>query len=245
VSQRRATPRHAKIAAALRSRILADRGGERRRLPSEHALARQFNVSRMTVRQALDALRQEGLLSRHVGRGTFTTPIGSDRRLRVIGSVDDLLALGDETRFKLLDREVGPAPAEVARALRLRPAAPVARITGVRHGDDGPFQHVTVYLPEGAGRRLLEEDLSATSVIGAVERQLGVSAVYVEQAIEVMRCPKLIAELLDAPAGTPILRFRRTYVTGAGEPIEHAVTFHWTPRYPYTMMLFRADRLLR
>lgn len=75
----------------------------------------------------------------------------------------------------------------------------------------------SVYLPEATGRRLLDEDLSTTSVIGTVERLLDVSAVYVEQAIEVR----------------------------AGEPIEHAVTFPWTSRDPYTMMLFRADRLLR
>lgn len=242
MSQRRATPRYVTIADALRSRILADRSGESRRLPSEHALCSEFGVSRMTVRQALDALRQEGLLSRQVGRGTFTTPIASERPLRVIGSVDDMLALGDETWFKPLEKGVGPAPAEVARALRLRPGAPVARFAGVRHGDDGPFQHVTAYLLEAVGRRLLDEDLSSTSVIGAVERHLGISAVYVEQAIEVMRCPKPTAELLDAPAGAPILRFRRTYFTAGGDPIEHAVTFHWTPRYPYTMMLFRSDK---
>lgn len=240
--QRRATPRYVRIAEALRARIRAARGAEGQRLPSEHALCSQFGVSRMTVRQALDALRQEGLLSRHVGRGTFTTALPAERRLRVIGSVEDMLALGDETWFKPLDKGVAPAPADVARALKLRAGAPVLRVTGVRHGDDGPFQHVTAYLPETIGRRVADQDLSSTSVIGTVERHLGLAVTYIEQSIEAMRCPKSVAPLLAAPAGASILRFRRTYFTAGGDPVEHAVTFHWPERYPYTMMLFRSDR---
>ncbi len=243
--QRRATPRYVRIAEALRTRIRAASGGENRRLPSEHALCSQFGVSRMTVRQALDALRQEGLLSRQVGRGTFATPVPAERRLRVIGSVEDMLALGDETWFKPLDRGLGAAPAEVARALRLRAGTPVMWVTGVRHGDDGPFQHVTAYLPEAIGDRVRDQDLSGTSVIGTVERQLGLAVTYIEQSIETLRCPKAIAGPLSAPVGAPILRFRRTYFTAGGDPVEHAVTFHRTERYPYAMILFRADRAPR
>ena len=250
MSHRRPTPRHVRIADTLRSRIRESAGGPPRRLPSEHALCSEFGVSRMTVRQALDALRLEGLLSRQVGRGTFTTPLGSPgvasggstRPLRVIGSVDDMLALGDETWFKPLRTGPVRAPVDVARALGLAAAAPVTRVTGVRHGDDGPFEHVTVYLRESLGRKLVHEDLTRTSVIGLVERRLGVVAAYVEQAIEVVRCPRGIGLLLAVTTGAPVLRFRRTYFTAGGEPIEHAVTVHATARYPYTMMLYRAAR---
>ncbi len=250
MSHRRATPRHVRIADTLRSRIRQSAGGPPRRLPSEHALCSEFGVSRMTVRQALDALRLEGLLSRQVGRGTFTTRLGSPadassgstHRLRVIGSVDDMLALGDETWFKPLRTGLARAPVDVARALGLAAGAPVTRVTGVRHGDDGPFEHVTVYLRESLGRKLGHEDLTRTSVIGLVERRLGVVAAYVEQTIEVVRCARGIGQLLAVTTGAPVLRFRRTYFTAGGEPIEHAVMVHATARYPYTMMLYRAAR---
>ncbi len=241
MTDRRAAPRYLRIAEALRARIRSSRRGGAERLPSEHTLCRRFRVSRMTVRQALDVLRQEGLLSRQVGRGTFTSPVAAERRLRVIGSVEDMLALGDETWFKPLDRRVVPAPAPVAEALRLPAGAPVARFTGVRHGEDGPFQHVTAHVPERLGRRILDEDLSATSVIGTVERELGLPVKYLEQSIEVVRAPRSVATLLGVGVGAPILRFRRTYFTGSGEPLEHAVTYHWAGRYPYTMMLYRSE----
>ncbi len=241
MTERRAAPRYMRIADALRARIRQSRRGGAERLPSEHALCRQFHVSRMTVRQALDVLRHEGLLSRQVGRGTFTSPVPADRKLRVIGSVEDMLALGDETWFMPLERRVGAAPADATAALRVAQGAPVVRVTGIRHGEDGPFQHVTAYLPEAIGRRILEADLSTTSVIGTVERELGLAVKYLEQSIEVVRCPRGIARLLAVPAAAPILRFRRTYFTSSGEPVEHAVTFHWAGRYPYTMMLFRSE----
>ncbi len=53
--------------------------------------------------------------------------------------------------------------------------------------------------------------------------------------------PLLAIALGASLVGAPILRFRRTYFTGSGEPLEHAVTYHWAGRYPYTMMLYRSE----
>jgi len=61
MTEGRSAPRYMRIADALRARIRQSRRGGAERLPSEHALCRQFHVSRMTVRQALDVLRHEGL----------------------------------------------------------------------------------------------------------------------------------------------------------------------------------------
>src|SRR3989441_1008603 len=94
------------------------------RFASEHELCERFGVSRPPVLQALDVLVQEGRLYRHAGRGTFSTPSpGGDRRLRVIGSVDDMIALGDETWFKVISRDTVQVAANVAQALRLPPGS--------------------------------------------------------------------------------------------------------------------------
>ena len=88
-------PRYLQIADALRR----DLRGEGERIASEHQLCARFGVSRPTIRQALDVLVQEGRLYRHAGRGTFSTPsAGVDQRLRFIGSIGDMIALGDEDR---------------------------------------------------------------------------------------------------------------------------------------------------
>jgi GntR family transcriptional regulator len=130
----------------------------------------------------------------------------------------------------------------VAQALRLGPTDRVARITGVRHTDDAPFQHVTAYLPERVGRAILDEDLTRTSVVATVERRLALPIKFMEQVVDVVIASKAVAELLNVPPRTPLLHFRRTYFSDGGDPVEHALTYQVGQRYPYRVLLFRSDR---
>ncbi len=231
--------RYLQIADALRRELR----GEGERIPSEHQLCAIYQVSRPTIRQALDVLVQEGLLYRHAGRGTFSTPTpGGDRKLRVIGTIDDMLALGEETWFKLVSRDVVVMPANIAQALRLPPGSSAYRVVGVRHAEAGAFQHVTAWLPERIGRAVSDEDLSKTSMIGAIERHLGTPIKFLEQVTEAALAPRHVAELLGVRPRTPLLLFERTWVAASGEPVEHAVTYQSSRRYPYRMVLSRADR---
>jgi GntR family transcriptional regulator len=239
VNYRPGIPRYLQIADLIRHE-LRDEG---ERIPSEHALCARFKVSRPTIRQALDVLVQEGRLYRHAGRGTFSTPaVGGDRKLRVIGSVGDMIALGDETWFKLVSREVVLLPANIAQALRLPPRSSAYCIVGVRHAESGPFQHVTAYLPLTIGTTLSDEDLSKTSMIGAIERLTGVPIKLMEQVVDAGLAPRQIAELLQVRARSPLLFFERTYFAANGEPVEHALSWQTGRRYPYRLVLSRAER---
>ncbi|MBI4589414.1 MAG: GntR family transcriptional regulator [Candidatus Rokubacteria bacterium] len=236
-------PRYLQIAEALRARIRQADGEGRGRLPSEHALCAEFKVSRPTVRQALNLLSEEGLLIRQRGRGTFVTRAPEqERSLRVIGSIEDMIALGNETRYKPLERAIVKPPTPVARALRLAKNASVVRFVGVRSNDEGPFQHVIAYLPEALGQPLLQEDLTTTSVIATVERRLGIAVKFSEQVIDVARAPKAVADLLGVPPRAPLLHFQRTYFNEGGEPIEFAVSYQSAERFPYRVMLYRSAR---
>jgi len=239
VNYRSGIPRYLQIADAIRHE-LRDEG---ERIPSEHTLCARFKVSRPTIRQALEVLVQEGRLYRHAGRGTFSTPAaGGDRKLRVIGSVGDMIALGDETWFKLVSREVVLLPANIAQALRLPPRSSAYCIVGVRHAETGPFQHVTAYVPLTIGTTLSDEDLSKTSLLGAIERLLGVRIKLMEQVVDAALAPRQIAELLQVRARSPLLFFERTYFAASGEPVEHAVSWQIGRRYPYRIVLSRAER---
>jgi GntR family transcriptional regulator len=239
VNYRPGTPRYVQIADAIRR----DLRGEGERIPSEHELCAKFKVSRPTVRQALDVLVHEGRLYRHAGRGTFSTAtMGADPRLRVIGSVADMMAQGEETWFKLISRETVPIAANIAQALRLPPASAAYRVVGVRFADNGPFQHLTAYVRPAYGAVLADEDLSQTSVVGAIERQTGVAIKFMEQTTDATLAPRQVAELLEIRPRTPLLLFERTYFAANGEPVEHAVTYQTGRRYPYRVILFRSER---
>jgi len=239
VNYRPRTPRYLQIADALRR----DLRGEGERIASEHQLCARFGVSRPTIRQALDVLVQEGRLYRHAGRGTFSTPTpGGDRRLRFIGSIGDMIALGDETWFKLISREAVTVAANIAQALRLPPGSSAYRIVGVRHAENGAFQHATMYMPTPIGRALEDEDLSKTSIIGAIERLAGVPVKYMEQVADAALAPRQVAEMLQIRPRSPILLFQRTYFAANGEAVEHAVTYQACRRYPYRVVFSRPER---
>ncbi len=240
MNYRPGVPRYLQIADALRRQLR----GAGERIPSEHQLCATYKVSRPTVRQALDVLVQEGLLYRHAGRGTFATPTaaGGDSKLRVIGSVGDMMALGDETWFKLTARDLVTLPANIAQALRLAPGSKAYRFVGTRHADNGPFQHVTAYLPAALGRALAEEDLSKTSMIAAIERHLHVPIKFLEQVVDAALAPRQVAAELGVRPRTPLLLFERTYFAASGDPVEHAITYQSSRRYPYRVIFSHPDR---
>jgi GntR family transcriptional regulator len=239
VNYRPGIPRYLQIADAIRR----DLRGDGERIDSEHSLCARFKVSRPTIRQALDVLVQEGRLYRHAGRGTFSTAApGGDSRLRIIGSIDDMIALGDETWFKLLSHETVPVPANIAQALRLAPGSTASRVIGVRHADGGPFQHVTAWLPSALTAKLSDEDLSKTSLIAAIERDLEMPIKTLEQVTDAVLAPRHVAELLQVRPRAPLLMFERTYFAANGEPVEHAVSYQTGKRYPYRLVLARAER---
>jgi GntR family transcriptional regulator len=239
VNFRPGIPRYLQIADAIRR----DLKSEGERIPSEHALCAKFRVSRPTIRQALDVLVQEGRLYRHAGRGTFATAAnGNDRRLRVIGSIDDMMALGDETWFKLISREMAPVPANIAHALRLPPGSSAFRIYGVRHAESGPFQHTTVWLPPALGLALASDDISKTSMLGLIERHLNTSIKFMEQTVDAALAPRSVAELLQLRARTPLLLFERIYFLANGEPVSYTLAYQTGRRYPYRVALSRSER---
>jgi GntR family transcriptional regulator len=239
VDYRQGVPRYLQIADAIRQELR----GEGERIASEHQLCAKFKVSRPTIRQALDILVHEGRLYRHAGRGTFSTPTpGGDRKLRVIGSVDDMIALGDESWFKLVSREVIELAPNIAQALRLPPGSDAYRVVGVRHADVGPFQHITAYLPLAIGKALSDEDFSKTSLVGAIERQLGVPIKVLEQVADAALAPRQVADLLQVRPRTPLLLFERTWFAVSGDPVEHAVTYQSGRRYPFRVVLSRPER---
>src|SRR5213593_1081246 len=133
-------------------------------------------------------------------------------------------------------------PANIAKALRLPPRSSVYQISGVRHADNGPFQHVTAYVPLTIGTALSDEDLSKTSLIGAIERVLGVPIKLMEQVVDAALAPRQIAELLQVRSRSPLLLFERTYFAASGEPVEYAITYQTPRRYPYRLVLSRAER---
>lgn len=120
------------------------------RLPSEQQLAEQMGISRNTVREALKALENEGvIISRH-GVGTFVinTPGNLKHNIAVLNSTTDIIANnGYRPGSKNITFDKRLAPAEICKRLNLPEDQEFLFIKRVRSADDKPIAYVEDYIP--------------------------------------------------------------------------------------------------
>ena len=141
--------RYLDIAQELRGRIAAGAAGA---LPSEADLAQEFGASRVTVRRALDALRDEGLVTSRRGAGWFVALDPVHQPLGRVTTVEAALeAAGATPSRRVLEFAFEPATAEVAKTLGLAADAEVLRVTRCNLADDEPFAIVTVWVDAALG----------------------------------------------------------------------------------------------
>lgn len=207
------TVRYREIAADLRRRIAEDRFGPERLLPSEAALSRDYGASRVTVRRALESLREEGLVSSRQGFGWFVADEPLQQRLAHLETIESQLeAEGRRSRRKILEFEFGDTPPRVREIL----AVPrVLRVRRLNLADDEPFAIVTVWCPEP-----LAEDLSVEAVAArSFYENLPITLSSATQTIAADTADSDDAHLLDVAVGSPVLRCRRITRDDAGEPV--------------------------
>jgi GntR family transcriptional regulator len=235
------------LAASLRDAIRSGEYGDGDRLPTEAELAASRSVSRQTVRRAMQELVTEGLVYRVAGRGTY--PISqSDRYLRHLGSIEDLMSLSLDTDCEILvplQRRV-----DVTAAGRLRlDRDDVFTVSFVRRHGDVPFCHTSVALPPKVGRALEDvEELtvagkrSRVTVIGLIDDRLGNPIRDAEQSVTATQASAEAAEHLLCPPGSPVLRIDRVYFDAGDRPMELAIS-HFDPQhYSYRVRLRRHPR---
>ena len=117
-------------------------------LLSEQQLSAQFAVSRMTARQALQALCKLGVAYRQRGKGTFVSGIKLEINVRNVQSfTEEMGALGYAASSKVLSLGVAPAPPEIAAALRVPPRSEIIRLYRLRIAVNHPMALELSHLP--------------------------------------------------------------------------------------------------
>lgn len=211
---------------ALSADIAAGRYAPGDRLPTEAELARRFDVNRHTVRRALAALAEAGLVHARRGAGVYVTGRVTDYPLtRRTRFHQNLLGAGQTPDKRILRLETLPAEPREAEALGLPPGAPVHLWEGVSLADGVPIS-------------LFRSVFDATrfpSLPEALRRHLSVTAALAEAGLPdyTRRSTRLSAESADAvrarhlrlSAGAPLLRAVAINVDPEGRPVEYGRTW--------------------
>jgi len=216
------------------------------RIPPENELASQFNVNRMTVRQALSSLVQEGLLIRRRGEGTFVTAnedLIQALSLKHISLTNELLLpLTKSKTLTVKKTEVEPPPL-VREKLELNPdEGLVVRITRDRLVPEG-FRVFTInYLPLEIGRRIGAAQLMRRPLLKIMEEDLRVHFIEAYQTIEASFADEETASHLGLQPGVPTLLMERIMYTEKGKPVELVNSIYEAGSYKCCLHLKKVKR---
>lgn len=238
-----ATPLYLQLKQQLHRQIESGFYAIGARLPSERELAETYNVSRMTARQALLALGQDGLTSSRVGKGTFVSRSRLDQSLRELTSFsEDMARRGLQAGSKVIAASLTPAPEEVAAPLRLTIGTEVVVISRVRLADDKPVALETTCLNHHLCPEILKQgDFSRLSLYQVLRERYGHQLVWAEQTIEARLPNKLEQRELDLSPTMPVLSLTRTTFTATDQPIEYARSAYHGNAYQFRAILSTID----
>lgn len=221
------------MAAILRNRIRSGDLPAETQLPTELELTESYKVSRTVVRQAMQALEHEGLITRRAGKGTFVreaSPVQADWR---IDSLEDLKSYGRGTQLKILGIAEVPAPPEAAAALHIPAGAPAIQILGVRSSSAGPFAYQRNFLLLDVGRSVVKANLAEVAMIDAMERHAGLHISRATQWLGAVAASGEACALLEIRRGAPLLQIKRLYISEERGPVEFGITQFRPDRYSH------------
>lgn len=224
----------------LKDRIARGDYREGTALPGEQKLAQEFDVSRVTVRRALDALLGDRLIEKRPGSATLVRR-GAGRPV-LTGDfttlMPQLLEMSETTAARLLSFGYGIPAAPVAAALGLGPEDRVQIAVRTRLVGDDPFSHLTTFVPEDIARTFSEADLATTPLFRLLERS-GVKIDSASQSVSATLASPEVADALGIAVGAPLLSIERVVRDATGRGVEVLQALYRPDRFRLQMELDR------
>lgn len=206
-------------------------------IPSERELMASFDVSRITVRKAVEELEQEGYLYKVQGKGTYVKGDQNSQDLFSITScTKDVLRLGMTPSRKVLTCEIVTADKSRQRRLNLADEEKVFCLSRIYYADEEPINVTTAYLPYKYMPGIEQYDFSAESLYEVLEEKYGIAITRAKRTVEAVLAHDEIAEFLDVETGVPLLLFQcitSGLVAGKEVPIETFKCYYRTDRFKF------------
>lgn len=194
-------------------------------LPAERDLAERWDVSRMTLRRAMDDLVVDGILERRRGAGTFLTRPRLSRRLAMTSFTEDMVRRGKVPSTRTLEFRHRKADRAIAQRLRVPIGEPVIAFVRLRLADGQPMAIESSHIQESIVPGLTAEDLEK-SWYGVLADRYGIHIESATFNVEPILPDARIASWLEVPMTQPCLRLKIESFDGRGRVVEMgAATF--------------------
>ena len=241
-------PLYQQIKDSLRSGILDGRYPPHSRMPSESELQEMFEVSRITIRQALGDLQKEGLIFKVHGKGSFVSQPRTVQNITSLqGFAESMSSEGHEIVNRVVSFSFVAANEEVASRLALDPGARVAEIHRVRLVNREPTSYEITFLPEALGKKLQRADLATRDIFLILENDCGVALGSADLNIDAIPAHGPITRALALKKDAPVLRVERLTYDSDRQPIDFEYLYFKGGTFQYRLRvdrkrLVKADR---
>lgn len=232
------SPLYLQIAEILRSRILQHVYRPNQQMPSESELMSAFDVSRITVRQALGNLQSEGLIFRIHGKGTY---VSRPRAFQDLGSLQGfgsaMREMGYEAHSKVLSVRTITPPKHVRD--RIESGDRVTELKRLRFLNRAPISLDVSYLPSTIGARVARADLANRDVFAVLENDCQIALGHADLRMCAMPATEEMRDALAVDEGSPVLFIERVIHTSDGAPIEYEELYYRGDAFQFKVRVAR------
>lgn len=228
-----AAPVYIQIHDEIHEAIEAGRWVPGDKIPAERELAEQFGVSRMTLRQAVMMLVDEGILERRVGSGTYVAERKVQEQLNGVTSFTEMMAAaGKVATSRTISFHIGKSSNSEQEQLQLGDDDQVLRMERVRYGNDEPIAFEVASIPASLVDGLARESLT-NSLYRTLSEQRGLRIGHAQQTVTAAAVTERVAEYLAIKRGDPVLVMRQLTFDTAGKPFEYVRTQYVGSRFEF------------
>lgn len=206
-------------------------------IPGEMQLSKDYNVSRSTVRQALDVLEREGYVLRKQGKGTkITAPKFKQRLVKFYSFSEDIRNMGLVPSSEMVWFKTLPADERLARILHIQKGDSMFSIKRVRLADNVPLAVETSFIPYDLFPFLTEEMVRENGLYNSMRKNVSLQPNHAHESFEAVIISKADAKLLRISTPAPGMSLRRTTTSG-GFVVEYCECIARGDRYKYEVSL--------
>lgn len=234
------SPRHTQISNWLRKQIEEGIYKADEKLPSENELCQKFDVSRVTVRKALQTLENEQLIYRSQGLGSFVSDDRSRQSfIQLTDFEEDMHRAGLTPSSEVIRTKTIPATNQIASLLNLEPDKIVVRLDRLRLGDGQPIAFDITWLPMFYGQLIEGYELQEETIYGILEDDFDIPVEKGYYRIEAENASKEIAGYLNIDDGAALLLIDRLSLTVGEKPIYYQKRYYRSDKIVYELMAER------
>lgn len=226
-------PVYIQIHNEIRKEIEAGKWAVGERIPSERQLSQDFDVSRMTLRQAIQTLVDEGILQRQVGSGTYVASSKVQEKMSGTTSFTEITeSQGKKPSSKTVSYHVADPSISEIEKLKLKNGDQVLRMERIRYADKQPICFEVATIPIDIVNSLNKKDITS-SLYKALEDKAGLKLGDATQTVSAILASEKIANFLNVKRGSAVLRVRQITTLDDDRPFEYVRSQYAGDRFEF------------